>query len=111
MTPKSLVARASKRCVLFGHRVHHTTISGDARTPCVRCGNPILDQSGTVSHISHTLSCFLGRHHYVQVAIREAHHEYVCERCGHPLLFELASDPYASQGKFAKKVSYGCGLL
>jgi DNA-directed RNA polymerase subunit RPC12/RpoP len=111
MISRSLVALASTRCVLFGHRVHHTRIAGDAPTPCVRCGNSILDQDDTVSRISHTLSCFFGRHHYVLIASREDHHEYVCERCGHPLLFASVRDPYSSENKFAKRVSYGCGLL
>jgi DNA-directed RNA polymerase subunit RPC12/RpoP len=110
MTPSLSVALASARCVLFGHSVHHTRIDGDAGT-CARCGNAILDQGTTVSHVSHTLSCFFGRHHYIRVANRKAHHEYVCERCGHPLLFELFRDPYARQGTFEKRVSYACGLL
>jgi DNA-directed RNA polymerase subunit RPC12/RpoP len=111
MTPRLSVALASARCVIFGHRVHHTRVSSEAHTPCVRCGKPILDQGNAVSHVSHTLSCFFGRHHYVRVARRKGHHEYVCEKCGHPLLFELFRDPYSSRGKFAKRVSYACGLL
>lgn len=105
------VARASTRCTLFGHRVDHTSIGSDSCTPCARCGAAILDQGNTVSRVAHTLSCFFGRHHYILVARRAAHHEYVCEKCGHPLLFESARDPYASQGKFRKRVDYACGLL
>ncbi|MGH9875855.1 MAG: hypothetical protein ACRD9S_25665 [Pyrinomonadaceae bacterium] len=111
MTIRLPVARASARCMLFGHSVDHTNIAGDAHTPCARCGSAILDQGNTVSHVSHTLSCFFGRHHYVHVASRTGHHEYVCERCGHPLLFECARDPYARQRKFEKRVAYACGLL
>jgi len=109
---KRLLAKyAAARCALFGHRVHHTRIARDARTPCVRCGKAILGEGNAVSHVSHTLSCFLGTHHYVHVASRTGHHEYVCERCGHPLLFECLRDPYASQIKFEKRVAYACGLL
>jgi hypothetical protein len=35
----------------------------------------------------------------------------VCLRCGHPLLFEAARDPFAGRPLFAKKVRYLCGLL
>ena len=98
-------------CLLFGHSVNHSRIASDSGTPCARCGNAILEQRNKISHVSHSLSCFFGRHHYVRVASRKAHHEYVCERCGHPLLFECVGDPYAGEGKFEKRVNYACGLL
>jgi DNA-directed RNA polymerase subunit RPC12/RpoP len=104
-------AHRSVRCALFGHKVHHTKITSYGRTPCARCGAAILDQGNSVSRVAHTLSCFFGKHHYVPMATRAAHHEYVCEKCGHPLLFELSRDPYAGRGKFKKRVSYGCGLF
>ena len=105
------VARASGTCALFGHKVHHTVIAWDARTPCARCGAAILDWSKGISRVAHTLSCFFGKHHYVPISTREDHHEYVCEKCGHSLLFELAHDPYASLSKFEKRVNYACGLF
>jgi DNA-directed RNA polymerase subunit RPC12/RpoP len=105
------VAAASTRCALLGHKVHNTRISNDSVTPCVRCGAAILDRGQAVSRVSHTLSCFFGWHHYVAVASRAGHNEYVCGRCGHPLLFESARDPYSSHDKFKKKVNYVCGLL
>lgn len=111
MTPTLPSSRASVRCSLFGHQVHYTRIANDACTPCARCGAAILDQGNSVSRVAHTLSCFFGKHHYLAIATRAAHHEYVCEKCGHSLLFELARDPYASHGKFKKGASYGCGLL
>jgi DNA-directed RNA polymerase subunit RPC12/RpoP len=50
-------------------------------------------------------------HNYTPLATRAAHNEYVCDKCGHTLLFQSARDPYASQGKFKKRVNYACGLL
>jgi hypothetical protein len=38
-------------------------------------------------------------------------HEYVCVRCGHPLVFHAGADPFAARNKFAKRVRYACGLL
>ena len=105
------VVGASATCKLLGHKVHHTTIAKDSATRCARCGVAILDRGHNVSRVAHTLSCFFGWHHYVAVARRAAHNEYVCERCGHPLLFELARDPYSSRDKFKKKVNYACGLF
>src|SRR5262245_50226584 len=98
-------------CTLLGHKVDHTRIARKSATPCVRCGAAILDQGARASRIAHTLSCFFGWHHYVASDQRGQHNEYVCERCGHPLLFDLHSDPYSSHNKFKKKVSYFCGLL
>src|SRR6185503_20751917 len=111
MTPMLPVVGAPAICTLLGHKVHHTTIANDSATRCARCGVAILDRGHGVSRVAHTLSCFFGWHHYVAVARRAAHNEYVCERCGHPLLFELARDPYSSHAKFKKKVNYLCGLL
>jgi DNA-directed RNA polymerase subunit RPC12/RpoP len=105
------VARASGICALFGHTVHHTVIAPDARTPCARCGAAILDQSKGISRIAHTLSCFFGKHHYFPIATREGHNEYVCEKCGHSLLFEVSRDPYASRSNFEKRVNYACGMF
>ena len=103
-------SRRSIRCALLGHEVHHTVITRNGCSPCARCGAAILDQKN-VSRVGHTLSCFFGKHHYVPIATRAAHHEYVCEKCGHPLLLELDRDLYASQSKFNKRVNYACGLL
>ena len=111
MTPIWPVAWASVTCMLLGHKVHHTRISKDSSTRCARCGAAILERGRSVSRVAHTLTCFFGWHHYVPVARRAAHNEYVCERCGHPLLFELARDPYSGHDKFKKKVNYICGLF
>ena len=57
------------------------------------------------------MSCFLGHHRYRRAGRREGHHEYLCERCGHPLLFDETRDPHARQDSFPKKVRYLCGLF
>jgi DNA-directed RNA polymerase subunit RPC12/RpoP len=54
----------------------------------------------------------LVRHHtYVRLADRDGVHEYVCVRCGHPLLFAAGADPFAERERFNKKVRYLCGLF
>ena len=111
MTRGLAVARFSAKCTLLGHKVDHTRIARNSPTPCVRCGAAILAQGPTASRLAHTLSCFFGWHHYVVCGKHGQHNEYVCERCGHPLLFELGSDPYSSHNEFKKKVSYLCGLM
>lgn len=105
------VAAASAVCMLLGHKVHHTRIDEASHTRCVRCEAAILGRDESVSRVAHTLTCFFGWHHYVGVAQRAGHNEYVCERCGHPLLYAADRDPYASNSKFRKKVNYGCGLF
>lgn len=104
------VKRGFVRCALFGHKVRHTRIEGGNGAACVRCGAAILDLGNGVSRVAHTLSCFFGSHHYAQLATREAHREYLCERCGHPLLLRTTNSPPAG-GTFRKRVSYGCGIL
>lgn len=111
ITPALTAARGSIICTLFGHKVHHTRIAGDMNTPCARCGAAILDWDQTGSRVAHTLSCFFGSHHYILIATRSAHHEYLCEKCGHSLLFESVRDRYTRRNRFAKRVSYGCGLF
>lgn len=111
INPSLPVASASAVCTLLGHKVDHTSIDEDLGTRCVRCDAPILGWDESVSRVAHTLSCFLGWHHYIPVTQRAAHNEYVCERCGHPLLFASERDPYSSNSKFRKKVNYWCGLF
>jgi hypothetical protein len=76
-----------------------------------RCGELYLTADGTHTRVRHTLSCFLGHHTYQRMAERDAHHEYVCVQCGHPLVFEADADPYAGTARFKKKVRYLCGLF
>ena len=76
-----------------------------------RCGAEYLREDGGVTHVRHTLSCFLRHHTYVRIADRGGVHEYVCVRCGHPLVFPESADRFASRDRFAKKVRYACGLF
>ena len=103
--------RFSAKCAVLGHKVDYTRIDRRFPTPCVRCGAAILDQGPTASRVAHTLSCFFGWHHYISGGMRAQHNEYVCERCGHTLLFASGADNYSRHNKFKKKVDYLCGLL
>ncbi|MGH9330686.1 MAG: hypothetical protein ACRD09_09595, partial [Vicinamibacterales bacterium] len=44
------------------------------------CGTEYLREDGSVTHVCHTLSCFLRHHTYVRLADRDGAHEYVCAR-------------------------------
>ena len=99
---------ARLRCRWFGHRVHNGVFLAAGRA-CTRCRAPILAR-GTITHAGHTLSCFFRVHRYTLHTERDGHREYVCTRCGHPLLFREAADPY-DRAAFAKKVRYLCSLF
>jgi hypothetical protein len=99
-------------CKVWGHHVDNHVFRrqrGPERT--CRCGAPYLPTDGSVTRLRHTLSCFLGSHSYVRMAVRDGHHEYACVRCGHPLVFAADADPYAAVAEFRKKVRYLCGIL
>ena len=98
-------------CLLFGHEVDNGRFSGRTGTRECRCGRRILSVDRAETRVRHTLSCFLGGHTYVPVGERHGHREYVCDPCGHPLLFPLDDDPYAEQSRFMKRVRYACGLF
>ena len=98
-------------CAFFGHRVDNREFGRAAsRDLECGCGRPYL-REGEETRVRHTLSCFFGGHTYVPTGTRHGHNEYVCDRCGHPLLFEQERDPYAGEGRFAKKVRYLCNLF
>ena len=106
----SLLTRVS--CAVWGHHVDNHVFrrsAGPERT--CRCGRSYLRHDGSVTRVRHTLSCFLGKHEYVPMSARDRHHEYACVQCGHPLVFDAASDPYADRPGFKKKVRYLCGLF
>ena len=70
-----------------------------------------LRQDGTRTHVRHTLSCFLRHHTYARLADRDGAHEYVCVKCGHPLVYPTGTDPFTDRQLFTKKVRYRCGLF
>ena len=99
-------------CALWGHHVdNHVFKQSDTDHRRCRCGADYLGEDLSVTRVRHTLSCFLGKHHYEKLADRDGCHEYVCTQCGHPLLFDAAHDPYAASATFRKKVRYLCGLF
>jgi hypothetical protein len=99
-------------CVLFGHQVDNRRFAKEEGRPrrCP-CGTPILHEDGSETRVRHTLSCFLRHHTYVRSGKRDGHQEYVCTRCGHPLLFRTGAGPYAALEAFRKKVRYLCNLF
>ena len=99
-------------CRIWGHVVDNAVFSRSAGAPrrC-RCGVEYLPEDGRTTHVRHTLSCFLRHHTYVRLTDREGAHEYVCMRCGHPLVFPAGSDRFADRASFTKKVRYACGLF
>src|SRR5690242_12417451 len=94
-------------CRLWGHVVDNDVFkrAAGAVRRC-RCGEPYLPADGRTTHVRHTLSCFLRHHTYVRLADRDGVHEYVCVRCGHPLVFPAGTDRFAGETRFAKKVRY-----
>lgn len=99
-------------CSILGHEMDNRTLAGDGAHPrCGRCRRRFLFEDGSVTHTGHILGCFLRHHTYVRTGARDGHHEYTCVRCGHPLLFAAARDPYAGAARFHKKVRYLCGLF
>jgi hypothetical protein len=99
-------------CALWGHVVDNDVFArARGRTRRCRCGVEYLGDDGSRTHVRHTLSCFLRHHTYVRLADRDGVHEYVCVRCGHPLVFAADSDRFANRERFAKKVRYACGLF
>lgn len=106
----ALLTRLS--CALWGHHVdNHVFKQADTRERRCRCGSHYLAEDRSITRVRHTLSCFLGKHHYEKLADRDGCHEYVCVQCGHPLLFPAGHDPYARATTFRKKVRYLCGLF
>ena len=99
-------------CLIWGHHVdNHTFKQANTNGRKCRCGADYLAEDRSITHVRHTLSCFLGKHEYVKLADRHGCHEYVCVQCGHPLLFDSEHDPYAAASTFKKKVRYLCGVF
>lgn len=98
-------------CALWGHVVDNELFRREAvGVRRCRCGVEYLSANGP-THIRHTLSCFVRHHTYVLLAKRDRVHEYVCVRCGHPLVLSEDTDRFAGRDQFAKKVRYACAIL
>jgi hypothetical protein len=97
-------------CLVFGHDIDNRRFREHGRA-CLRCGETILPEDGSRTHVGHTLSCFLRHHTYISGGTRDGHHEYVCVQCGHPLLYPVESDPFRTRHGFTKRVRYLCGLF
>jgi hypothetical protein len=98
-------------CSLFGHKVSNVAFAETrGETKYCPCGVKYLEPH-TETRVSHTVSCFLFGHSYIRIAERAGHNEYVCEQCGHPLLFVKEHDPYEDRPTFIKKVRYLCNLF
>ena len=99
-------------CAIRGHVVDNRVFrGGSGPVRRCRCGAEYLPENGAATHVRHTLSCFVRHHTYVRLADRDGVHEYVCVRCGHPLVFPSAADRFADRERFPKKVRYACGLF
>jgi DNA-directed RNA polymerase subunit RPC12/RpoP len=97
-------------CELLGHQVDNRRFAGSTEKRCP-CGERILAEDGSQTHVRHTLSCFFRHHTYVKSGERDGHDEYMCVRCGHPLLFRSGASVYAGLSGFRKRVRYLCGLF
>jgi hypothetical protein len=97
-------------CALLGHQVDNRRFALAAEKRCV-CGERILAEDGSETRVRHTLSCFLRHHTYVKSGERDGHDEYMCTRCGHPLLFRSGQTAYAGLSAFRKRVRYLCNLF
>lgn len=108
--PSRALVRLS--CALWGHAVDNEVFrQARGRIRRCWCGAGYLGEDGSTTHVRHTLSCFLRHHTYVRLADRDGLHEYVCVRCGHPLVFPAGEDHFAARERFNKKVRYACGLF
>jgi DNA-directed RNA polymerase subunit RPC12/RpoP len=108
--PRVIFRRAS--CAVFGHEVDNYRFGSD-RAPVKKCpcGSAILFEDNSHTRIAHVVSCFVRGHRYRSAGSRDGHGEYVCERCGHPLLFPEGQSGYAGRETFRKKVRYRCNLF
>jgi len=87
-------------CFLMGHQAAN------------RCGcrTHAFAEDGTLRHIRHVLSCFVGGHHFTWLVSRHSHHEYVCHSCGHQLLLEI-DQPKVVGMSLWRRPRYWCSLF
>lgn len=104
---RSVFARFA--CFLLGHHFENH-ISATAPSGQCPCGESLIDKNGAAVHVRHNLACLLGGHTYEKIGERDGHCEYVCQSCGHPMLFEIGISPYSCKEHFRKFVRPLCGL-
>jgi hypothetical protein len=92
-------------CALFGH-----SVSNALQKQC-ECGAKVFAGNGAITRIRHVVRCFFSGHQYIYVDTRNAHDEFACIKCGHPLLFETGYHPYPKTARFIKRVRYLCNLF
>ena len=90
-------------CMVLGHRA--------ANHDSCECLERSLTEDGRLTHVRHILTCFLGGHTYERLTDRDAHHEYVCQGCGHQLLVSAKADPFEKQVSFLKRPRYWCSVF
>jgi DNA-directed RNA polymerase subunit RPC12/RpoP len=93
-------------CFFFGHDVSVQSLHEHDQS--CSCGEAVLSEGNPETHVRHNLKCFFGGHKYAKIGVRDGHAEFVCEDCGHPLLFKINDEKYGSHDEFHKPVSYGC---
>jgi hypothetical protein len=98
-------------CNRFGHEMDNTGANPPGWARRCRCGASFLAEDCSETRVRHILSCFFRGHTYARAGTRAGFNEYMCERCGHPLMFKADEDPYAHFEKFGKKVRYLCSLF
>ena len=109
LTKGSSRAIARFACFLLGHHFDNRASFVGTAGHC-HCGKSLIDADGMTVHVRHNLVCLLGGHTYEKIGERDGHCEYVCESCGHPMLFAIGVSPYARQDHFRKFVRPQCGM-
>ena len=109
--PHGSCAFTTQLCDLGSYRRQRHVSQVRRTRAAVPVRQPYLREDGTLTHVRHTLSCFLRHHTYVRLADRDGAHEYVCVKCGHPLVYPAGTDPFTDRELFTKKVRYRCGLF
>lgn len=107
-TPRA-ASKVSLHCRVLGHELDNRMVA-DGRPRCRGCHEPILFEDGRITHTRHVLGCMLRHHTYVRIDRRAGHNEYLCLRCGHPLLLK-DRDPHSDALPFHKRVHYRCAAF
>jgi UbiA prenyltransferase family len=96
-------------CFLLGHHFDNRVSRAGTAGHC-HCGEALTQADRTAVHVRHNLACLLSGHTYEKIGERDDHCEYVCESCGHPMLFAIGLSSYSRREHFRKFVRPRCGL-